>query len=120
MPAAVWDKFILEQNVDFTAPVYWDKEDGTPYDLTLWNARMQVKETNNSPALFTLTNSNGGIVYKDATGYFDIKMTAAQTALCTKNQPYLFDLVLTRISDGFVFKLLKGFLYNELIVTKND
>jgi uncharacterized protein YjlB len=100
--AGTYNKFTIYAGAN------WDKTltvatDGTPVNWTGYTAKMQIKHTENSAAVVTLTNG-AGITLGGSAGTIAIAMTAAQTVIPAGI--YRYDLELTLGSQ--VTRLLQG------------
>jgi len=101
--AGTYNKFTIY------AGASWDKTltvttDGTPINWTGYTAKMQIKHTENSAAVVTLTNG-AGITLGGSAGTIAIAMTATQTGVIMAGI-YRFDLELTTGTQ--VTRLLQG------------
>jgi hypothetical protein len=76
------------------------------YNLTGFQARMQVRRTvDSATVLVTLTNSNGGIILGGVDGTIEITISAADTALLTSSGVYDLEIV---SGTGVVSRVLQG------------
>ena len=80
--------------------------DESPVNLTVYTARMQVRETHSSEAkVFDLTTENGGIILGGSLGTINLTISATNTAAVVAKD-YVYDLelvngsVVTRIVEG--------------------
>lgn len=115
MTAAKVDLYI-EQGATFRRTWRWSErlEDGTagsPIDLTGWMARMQIRRTQGSPAVislstFAISPAVPGITLGGALGTISVHMTDDQTDLLTPKTA-LYDLELESPS-GDVHRFLQG------------
>lgn len=80
--------------------------EGTGVDITLWSAKMQLRESISGAVALELTQNNGILIDPYVLGEFSINMTAAQTAALTAAE-YVYDLFFTDLS-GNVIKLMSG------------
>jgi hypothetical protein len=105
----------------------WPK--GAPTDLSSgWSARLQIRPRADSadPALVDVssTGSPPAIVLSAGSATLpNIVVTipaTATVALADTDDPLVYDLVLTRASDGYVRRLLKGKVMVERLVTRED
>ena len=110
MPATSYD-IIIEQGATFTLNLLYRDDAGTPFDLTGYSARMQVRETFASEtALLSLSSSaGGGITLGGAAGTISIEASdEATAAIPTRQSIYgVYDLELVA-GDGKAFRLLQG------------
>lgn len=113
------DNFTLGVNTSaYNAYVSGGKADnGTPFDLTGYTARMQVRATiAAASALIDLTSPSGGIVLGGTAGTIAITITAAQTAALTISSGF-YDLELID-AGGAVRRLLSGVVTVSKEVTR--
>ena len=120
---AVKRDLYIEQGASFIEPFQWCRNDGTedapvvgdPYDLTGYEARMQVRKKQHMPAKVDATTANGKIVLgKDpetgavdlATGWITILLSDEDTDLLD-SKTMLYDLEVVD-PTGFVYRLLEG------------
>ena len=103
----------IEQGATFTLGFNWHQPDavdptlpGTPYDLTGWIARLQIRKSQGSPVLLDASTVNGKIVLGTTNGRVDIKFTDEDTDALTTTSA-LYDLELENPA-GDVFRLLEG------------
>ena len=86
------------------------ESDGSPYNLTAWTARMQIREKKTSETvLLELTTENGGIIIEvtPEESKYTIYISADQTAAFTGKGVYDLELVdpqgeVIRIQEGKV------------------
>lgn len=97
----------IEQGATFILPIQWMQPDGiTPYDLTGYTARMQIRKSQQSPVLFDATTANGKIVITPAQGKIVVTMTAAESsALNTKGAQYDLEAI---SGGGIVYRVVQG------------
>jgi hypothetical protein len=94
---------LVEQGSTFSQSVTV-KEDGSPRDLTGYNARAQMRPTRTSSTLtatFTCTISD------PTTGLILMELTPATTAAIAEGR-YYYDLEIYTNADGIVTRLLQG------------
>ena len=98
----------LEQGSDYGLDIVYKDGDGDLIDLTSYGARMDIKDSPDSDAITSLTNTNGGlIIHTIATSSpnIQISMTAGATAALDFDNEF-YDLeVFSGIS---VSKVLRG------------
>lgn len=96
-----------DQGGSFEWSFYWVNEDtGLAIPLTGWTAELKIKSRLTGSALLTLTGGSG-LTITEAEGKVYMLVTAAQT-LQINDKFVIYDLDLTRTSDGFVKKLAGG------------
>ncbi len=80
MPAAYW-KIVIEQGATWRRVLTLSDADG-PIDLTGYSARLQIRESVESPTpLYALTSDpGGGITLGPGTGQMTLKVAAAVSA----------------------------------------
>lgn len=105
MPAEHVD-LIFEQGATFTQNFQWVDENGTPIDLTGYSARMQVRDTVDSPAFhIELTDANGRIALGGTAGTIQLTIAATDTAALTFEDA-VYDLEL--VNGATVTRLVYG------------
>lgn len=105
MPA-VW-KIVLEQGETWRPVLTLKDATGAVVDLTSYSARMQVRETIESPSpVITLTSSGGGITIDGAAGTLALRLPAEVTAALPWTHA-VYDLEIES-PGGDVTRLLKG------------
>lgn len=106
MSAGTYD-ILIEKGATFQLSLTWKAPTNTPYDLTGYTARMQVRKSVNATApLLSLTSSGGDIVLGGAAG--TIVITASATATAAMDATHgVYDLELVAPS-GTVTRVLKG------------
>lgn len=106
----------IDQGADWYLTVVYKDSTGTPFDLTGYTARMQLRvNANSSTAALTLSTSSG-ITITGATGTVEVHATAAQTGALTP-QNYVYDLEITS-GSGVVTRLIQGILNVSAEVTR--
>jgi len=96
----------MDQGAQWTLQVVYDNNNGTPFDLTGYTARMQVRPKFGSDnAVLTLSSPSSGIVITGATGTLELTATTAQTGDIPGGF-YVYDLEIT--SGGVVTRLMQG------------
>lgn len=118
--AAATYKLVIEQGSTFRLLLRLTNADGTTPDLTGYTARMQIRETLDSPQpLYELTTQDrpaGGITIDGPAGTIALRVSAADTtALAWPRGVYDLEL---QAPDGDVGKLLKGEVVVEREVTR--
>lgn len=108
--------FTCEQGSTFTRVITLYEPDGTtPYDLTGYTARMQVRrETEESSVLVELTTANGRIVLGGEEGTITLSLGASTTASLDDDGVYDLEIV----SGANVHKVLKGVFRLDYEVTR--
>lgn len=96
-----------DQGATFKRTITWTNQAKTPYNLTGYTARMQVRSnvTSNTVVL-ELTTGNGRITLGGAAGTVDLLVSAANTASLTSGL-YVYDLELVS-GGGEVTRLIEG------------
>lgn len=83
-----------------------DPEITTPYDLTGYTARMQVRRTVDNPDLMAeLTTENGLIIINGAAGTIELMMPANMTASLSTNGVYDLEII---SASGGVSRVVQG------------
>jgi len=109
---------ICDQGSTFVREIELMDSDESPYNLTGYTARMQVRrevDSSGSP-LIELSTANGRIVLYNASGIIELKLTAGETAGLTRGGYY--DLEIVQTSTSKVFKVLRGEFRLEKEVTR--
>jgi len=98
----------LDVGATFRLPIQWQQSDGTPYDLTGWTAKMQIRASYaDDTVLVEASSANGRIDLTDAaTGWLVVTIAADITT--TLSGSGVYDIELTNPADGFVKRLLQG------------
>jgi hypothetical protein len=106
MPAAYHDIYI-EQGATFVKEIIWKDEDGNPFDLTGFTARMQIRRKKSSETSeYTATTENGSINLGDDAGTISILIPAIYTADFDFTKG-VYDLELISYA-GVVTRVLEG------------
>jgi hypothetical protein len=96
----------LDQGATYQLVVVYKNDNGTPINLTGFQAYMQLREGYESTvADLTLSTANGGISINAPLGEISITATATQTTALTSDF-YLYDLEL--VNGSTVTRLLQG------------
>lgn len=108
--------FTCEQGANFTRIITLYEPDGeTPYNLTGYQARMQVRrEVDESTILVELTTANGRITLGGAAGTITLNLTASVTAAINDDGVYDLEIV----SGANVHRVLKGLFRLDYEVTR--
>jgi hypothetical protein len=108
--------FFIKQGATFSKKFIIYQTDGSPYDLTDYTARMDIREKiSSSEPIISLTTENGKISITSPTeGIFYLLLTATETASLTTNGFYDIEL----ISGSTVLCPLKGEVKLILEVTR--
>lgn len=107
--------FAIDQGATLDRLITWTNAAGTPYDMTGWTARMQIRERAGGQLYASFTTEAGSIVLGAVDGTIRIKATAAATAAWTwKSGRYDLELV---DATGQVTRLLEGTVRLSLEVT---
>ena len=109
----------VDQGATYSITATYRNPDLTLIDLTGYSARMQIRTGYNDPAfVLELNTTNGGIVLGGALGTVTINITPAQSSAIPITstvgippyQNFVYDIELTKTSDGSVRKFLVGFV----------
>lgn len=85
----------------------WNQENGSPYNLTGYTARLQIRESvEATDAVHTLSTAAGSIVLTPLEGKITCTLTAVQSAGMQAKR-YVYDLELTS-PTGKVITILEG------------
>jgi len=96
----------MDQGAQWTLTVVYDNNNGTPFDLTGYTARMQVRPKFGADnAVLTLSSPSSGIVITPLTGTLNLTATTAQTGDIDGGF-YVYDLEIS--SGGVVTRLMQG------------
>ena len=96
----------MDQGAQWTLQVVYDNNNGTPFDLTGYTARMQVRPKFGSDnAVLTISSPSSGIVITPLTGTLNLTATTAQTGDIPGGF-YVYDLEIS--SGGVVTRLMQG------------
>ena len=96
----------MDQGAQWTLQVQYDNNNGTPFDLTGYTARMQVRPKFGADnAVLTLSSPSSGIVITPLTGVLNLTATTVQTAAIPGGF-YVYDLEID--SGGIVTRLMQG------------
>lgn len=96
----------MDQGAQWTLQVVYDNNNGTPFDLTGYTARMQVRPKFGSDnAVLTISSPSSGIVITPLTGTLVLTATTAQTGDIPGGF-YVYDLEIS--SGGVVTRLMQG------------
>lgn len=97
----------IDQGATLDRLITWTNAAGTPYDLSGWTARMQIRDKPGGSSLYqTLTTDDSTIVLGGAAGTIRLVLAAATTSAWTWQTGH-YDLELTN-PDGAVTRLLQG------------
>ena len=105
-----------EQGSTFTRTFTINNPDETPFNLTGYSARMQIRrDVDSSTVILSATNDNGAIAITAGTGVIVVTLSATQTAALTRGG--IYDLEIFH-SNGTVFKVVKGLFRLDKEVTR--
>lgn len=108
----------LEQGAAFVINITWQSAEGTPVDLTGYTAKMQARYKYSDPApLVTFSTADGTITLGGVLGTVKVEGMALLPGL-TEKRSGVYDLELTKTSDGLVTRLLQGSAVFSPEVTK--
>lgn len=97
----------INQGATFRHKFTWQDGKKRPVDLTGYTARLQARETIESPTVIVnLTSENGGIVLGGTAGTVSLYLSAAATAAITAKK-LVYDLELVA-PNGDVTRLVGG------------
>lgn len=106
----------VDEGTDFTLPLLWKDENGTPVDLTGYSAALQIRYSVNDDGTPLLNLTNGaGITLGGVLGTIDIEVTKAQNNF--GQQTLVWDLEMTSPAAKTV-RLLRGTWTSKPEVTK--
>lgn len=112
MPAAEHN-FTIEQGATTVKPFVWKSSDGTPVDLSGYEARMQVRRsTSADDVLLEASTDNGRIQIDPEAGKFTLVLSASVTAAINWSRGR-YDIELES-PDGDVTRLI----YGEITISK--
>jgi hypothetical protein len=99
---------IIEQGATFNRSVTYLQANGTPYDITGYSARMQIRSTYGGTLLLDLTTANGRLVIDGPAGRITISIDAVTTASLVAGEG-VYDLeVVSPAATPVVTRLLEG------------
>lgn len=105
-PAGIYN-IVADQGATLSRVFTWRDSARTPYNITGYTARMQVRSTvESSSVTLELTTENSRIVLGGATGQVTLTVSAADMAAITPGK-YVYDLELVS-PGGVVSKLVQG------------
>ena len=106
----------IKQGSTWRKTFYYEEEDGTPINLAGFSAKMQIRESYNSPVLITLTTDNSKIIITPVEGKIVLYLTRSETAALNFDKA-VYDL---DIYQGDEIKtLLEGCVVLNKQVTRN-
>lgn len=85
----------IEQNATFTRTFTVKDSNGNPIDLTGATAKVQIKQTYDSPSSVATYTTGAGITMGGAAGTIVLTITAAQTAAMPNSLVGVWDLLIT-------------------------
>jgi len=108
---------VIEQGADFSHIVGLTNSDGSVFDLTGYDARMQIRSTvTTATTLYELTVSNGRIELNAIAGQLRLNIPSAVTAAMTWRSG-VYDLEIVS-SGGIVTRIMQGNATLSLEVTR--
>lgn len=120
MPAAVHNDWVLEEGSPFQKTLVWKSDDGSPIDISGWDARMDIREKRDPTSTSVLDVDGGGwITITDGpAGEFTIDIPASETeALGYKSgEVFPFDIELDD-GSGSPGRVLQGAIQYSREVT---
>jgi hypothetical protein len=108
--------FIIEQGSTFNRQIQYTDSNGSPVDLTGYNARMQIRQTYDSNVTIINLSSTSigadgsGIVIDPSSGSISITISAASSSVLSFNGEAVFDLEIYSGSGAsqYVKRLIEG------------
>jgi len=101
--------FTIKQGVLFTKSVYWKDSDNTPYNLTTFTAKMQLRKDYDSEVIIELSTDNGRITLDPLIGKVLLELSDIETAaLLPEDFPCVYDLELINSGAVVTKRLLEG------------
>jgi tRNA threonylcarbamoyladenosine modification (KEOPS) complex Pcc1 subunit len=105
-PAGIYN-IVADQGATLSRVITWRDSARTPYNITGYTARMQVRSTvDSSTVVLELTTANSRISLGGATGQITLTVSATDMAAVTAGK-YVYDLELIS-SGGVVSRLVQG------------
>lgn len=106
---------LIKQGSSFSKVITWNDEEGEPFDLTGYTAKMQIRKTiRDEDVSLELTTENGRISIVGAEGKITLSIAATDTEDLSGN--YVYDLEL--VDGAFVERLLQGSISVDPEVTR--
>jgi len=116
--AATLDLPDIEKGATYEHTIFWKDKLKQPIDLSGVTARMQIRETIESPTVILELSSANGLIFIDATlGAIVFNINYATTALLPGTEG-VYDLELT-FSSGKVKRLIQGSIVFSPEVTRD-
>lgn len=108
--------FTIDQGATWNRTVELQNPDETPYNLTGYTARMQIRrETTSSTVMMSLTTENGRITLGGALGTIALSLTDELTATIPYDGVYDLEIV---SGSGEVYRVIKGIIRLNPEVTR--
>lgn len=95
-----------EQGSTFSRIFEWTEKNGTPIDFNLFTAKMQIRKNIGKEIIQELSTENGGLFY-DSNNELNMLISSEDTSAIPAGN-YIYDLELTEIETGIVYRFLKG------------
>ena len=97
----------IDQGTTFSSNVTLAGNDGTAFDLTGHTAAAKMAKGYESTKTRTsLTTA----IANPATGFITLSLTAAQTSALDAPARYVYDVEVTRTSDGMITRVIEGII----------
>lgn len=97
--------FTIEQGATFSRTIVVKNPNDTPYNLTGYTARMQIRrDITATEIMMTLTTENGKLALGGNNGQISVLLSASDTAQITRNGVYDLELAV----GSTVYRLLRG------------
>ncbi len=108
--------FTIDQGATWTRTVELQNPDETPYNLTGYTARMQIRrEITSTTVIMSLTTENGRIALGGALGTITLTLTDELTATIPYDGVYDLEIV---SNGGEVYRVIKGIIRLNPEVTR--
>ncbi len=108
---------VVDQGATLSRVITWKDSSRTPYNITGYTARMQVRETTAAAGVvLELTTANGRIALGGVAGTVTLTVSATTTAAVAAGR-YVYDLELVS-SAGVVTRLIEGNFIHRAEVTR--
>lgn len=99
--------FIMEQGATFKRTITITDDTGTPWDLTGYSARMQIRNTIDAASTeLDISTTSGEITLTPASGIVTVEVPATDTANLTFDTA-VYDLEIED-GSGFVWRIIQG------------
>lgn len=108
-------ELFIEQGDSFTADITLDSINGSPFNLSNYSIKSDIRKSHWSAN--TTISFNSSIAGNGTTGIVTLTLDAANTQLLTASK-YVYDVFLTNNSNNDRSKVLEGIIYVDPSVTK--